>query len=157
MPFEIPLTKPTARERESNRAWLALVLAALPQFREEQRDHRAAAMDLANDIGLSVDEYVERGIGLAAEDEREDCWVRVSFWEREVTIELPNFPKIEKEAALHRAAAVIALLQPIGFTVCDPRTGMPIAGNMYEVLVEAYTGRQRTVEHVAALTVGKPV
>jgi hypothetical protein len=156
MPFDIPLQKPAGREHKSNRTWLTLVLSALPQFREEERDHLAWARDLASDVGLTADEYVRRGLGLAAECETEDFWMRVSFWEQSATLELPNFPQIGTGAALGRASTVISVLEGAGFTLCDPETAEPIAGDARAALEAAYVARQATVARVAALTGGRP-
>ena len=67
MGFELALDKPTEREQDSNRLWAETFCKAFPQFVEYSvalEDRYVLAKDLAADIGLTPDEYLDREIGL---------------------------------------------------------------------------------------------
>jgi len=158
MGFEVVLAKPSDREHDGNRVWAEVFCKALPQFTELDvsiENRRFLALDLASDIGLTPDEYVEREIGLELDFERGDFWVRVEFWQTSATITLPNFPTIPIEAAVAEILPCIEFLVAVGFTLEDPTSGAPMPpGDREAELVKAYSERQAQVARVAELTGG---
>lgn len=152
MPFEIPFLKPTAQLLESNGVWIGRLIRRVPQLSAEIEDRTSFAEELAGDIGLTPEEYLTRGIGLAVELPG-DPWIRVSFWEDSARVELPNFPTGGPAAALARANPVVVALLSFGFQLCHPTTGVVSDGATID-LVAAYLERQCHVETVARLIGG---
>ncbi len=158
MGFEVVLAKPSDREHDGNRVWAEAFCKALPQFTEFDvsiENRRVLALDLASDIGLTPDEYVEREMGLELDFERGDFWVRVEFWQTSATITLPNFPTISIDAAVAEILPCIEFLVAVGFTLENPKSGAPMPPCDREAeLVKAYSERQAQVARVAELTGG---
>jgi hypothetical protein len=160
MGFELALDKPTEREQGSNRLLAETFCKAFPQFVEYSvafEDRYLLAKALAADIGLTPDEYVQREIGLELDFERGDFWIRVEFWDRGVTVTLPNFPTLGNDAAIAEIRPHLEFFVHLGFILNNPTSGAPMTSHGWEdELREAYAARQRQVASVADLTGGTP-
>ncbi|MGK3961433.1 hypothetical protein WMF38_51050 [Sorangium sp. So ce118] len=154
--YDIDLEKPVVDANDDNRAWADALLSAFPELVEEPIDREAAALDLAGDVGMSVADYLARGIGITVERPGYALWVSISFWKRIVTIAVPNHPPGDVEAAIAELEPYIAFFVQRGFKALDPETGRPLdAAERTERLAAGYRRRHAALDRVAALVGGR--
>jgi hypothetical protein len=154
--YTIDLEKPIWHRNDKNRVWADAFLSAFGEFVEEAIDHEAAAQDVAGDEGMSVADYLARGIGITLE--RPGCafWIAVSFWKNVVTIAVPNHPPGDVDAAIDELEPYIDFFVQRGFKALDPDTGRPLdQAAMREKLAAGYRRRQGMLDTVAALVGGE--
>jgi hypothetical protein len=156
MPFCIVLKKPDAHAFEDNRQWIRVVRDRFPHFVQDETDREVLAQDLAEDLGMTPGEYLERAIGIALEHETGDVLVRLGFWVETAELELPNFPARGIDVAIDAVMPLLGFLEGEGFVVTDPDTGNDFDRPLSEALREAYRRRQAQVERVAKIAGGTP-
>lgn len=157
MGFEIVLEKPTGAELRDNRLWAAPFCDRFPHFEVfvvAPDVLREMATECATD-DVTAEQFIERGHGLQLNWERDDFWMRVELWARDVTIVLPNFPEAGADAAIAEARPYIEHFLELGFVLTDGWTGEAIPMDDWQSsLVNAYARRRGQVERVAELVGG---
>lgn len=155
MGFDITFAKPNGASLVPNYEWQSAFLAALPDFQIIEVDVESLAADLAEDIGLSVSEFIRRGVGLQVVSRSESNPVRyVGFFEECVVVTMTNFPEAGPAVALRHLDAIRGFFRELGFG--PPEVDAPRNGDSEDsYLLRGYALRQARVGVVAELVKGQ--
>jgi hypothetical protein len=149
MSYDITLLKPPRAVLDNNRRWALHLCQSFADLEYPQIDVSANA-DLADDIGMSNEEWVSRGMGVTLYRIGQRDFVEISFWETMAEISLPNFPQSEPEGLLESVVPYIDSLRALEFVLLDPQSDEPVDDSQrVERLLAGYRQRQRTVARVA--------
>src|SRR5688572_22365587 len=125
MSYDITLLKPAAALLDDNRVWVSHLCRAFAELDDAGFDVQANA-DLAEDVGMTEQEWVSRGIGVRLCRRGQPDIVEIAFWESTAEISLPNFPRCEPAELLAAVARYIDTLRVLGFVLIDLPSGAPV-------------------------------
>lgn len=155
MSYDITLLKPPGAVLDDNRRWVRHLCQSFADLDDAQIDVRLSA-DIAGDVGMSEEGWVNRGIGVMVCRIGQPDFVDISFWETTADISLPNFPQRDPKELLESVAPYVESLRALGFVLIDPVSDEPCDGSrQVERLLVGYRHRQRAVGMVADLVGGE--